>query len=77
MYSGQRPGLGDITNPSAARQVPPSASNLNEQLLDVRQVFPRALMMEPERIAHLVAFLISPLAAGMTGETISVAQGLS
>jgi NAD(P)-dependent dehydrogenase (short-subunit alcohol dehydrogenase family) len=77
LHSGQRPGLGEITNHGTTRPMPPSPSTLNDQLLEVRQVFPRAFMMEPERIAHVVAFLISPLGAGMTGETITVAQGLS
>jgi enoyl-[acyl-carrier-protein] reductase (NADH) len=33
--------------------------------------------MDSEKIANLVAFLASPLAAGLTGQTIAVNQGLS
>jgi NAD(P)-dependent dehydrogenase (short-subunit alcohol dehydrogenase family) len=39
--------------------------------------FPHAVMTEPERMANLVAFLASPLGAGITGQTIAVSQGLS
>lgn len=76
LHSGQKPTANDAAKPSAARSPTVSPSTLNEQLTDVRQVFPKAQMMDPERIAHLVAFLISPLGAGMTGETVTVAQGL-
>jgi NAD(P)-dependent dehydrogenase (short-subunit alcohol dehydrogenase family) len=38
---------------------------------------PGAPLTEPERIANLVAFLASPLGAGITGQTIAVSQGLS
>ena len=39
--------------------------------------FPQATMTEPDKIASLVAFLASPLGAGVTGQTIAVSQGLS
>lgn len=45
-----------------------------EQLL---KAFPQATMTEPERMANMVAFLVSPLGAGITGQTIAVSQGLS
>ncbi len=38
---------------------------------------PHATLTEPERMANLVAFLASPLGAGITGQTIAVSQGLS
>jgi 3-oxoacyl-[acyl-carrier protein] reductase len=38
---------------------------------------PEAQLMDSEKIANLVAFLASPLAAGLTGQTIAVNQGLS
>ena len=41
------------------------------------KAFPQATMTEPEKIANLVAFLASPLGAGITGQTIAVSQGLS
>ncbi len=39
--------------------------------------YPHALMTEPERMANVVAFLSSPLGAGINGQTIAVSQGLS
>lgn len=38
---------------------------------------PIAQMTEPERIANVVAFLASPLGAGITGQTIAASQGMS
>jgi 2-hydroxycyclohexanecarboxyl-CoA dehydrogenase len=51
--------------------------SINEALAALKVHFPRASMMDPERIANVVAFLASPLGAGITGQTISVNQGLS
>lgn len=42
----------------------------------VRKQFPGAHLIEPDRVANLVAFLASPLAAGISGQTIAVNQGL-
>jgi 2-hydroxycyclohexanecarboxyl-CoA dehydrogenase len=39
--------------------------------------FPSAGMTDTERIANVVAFLASPLGAGITGQTVAVSQGLS
>jgi enoyl-[acyl-carrier-protein] reductase (NADH) len=41
------------------------------------KLFPYATMTEPDRIASTVAFLASPMGAGITGQTIAVSQGLS
>lgn len=46
-------------------------------LTKTREVFPRAQLTDPEKIANLVAFLASPLGAGISGQLISVNQGLS
>ena len=43
----------------------------------MQKTLPEAQLMDSERIANLVAFLASPLGAGMTGQTIAVNQGLS
>lgn len=43
----------------------------------LKQELPRATMSEPERMANVVAFLASPLGAGVTGQTIAASQGLS
>jgi len=51
-----------------------SLKGAHEQLM---KAYPQAQLTEPERIANLVAFLASPLAAGVTGQTIAVSQGLS
>ena len=56
-------------NPAAT-----SIQTAQEQLL--RQ-YTHAPLMEPERMANLVAFLASPLGIGITGQTIAVSQGLS
>jgi NAD(P)-dependent dehydrogenase (short-subunit alcohol dehydrogenase family) len=53
-----------------------SQTSINEALQALRQSFPRATMIEPDRVSNLVAFLASPLGAGITGQTISVNQGL-
>lgn len=39
--------------------------------------YPTAQLMDTEKIASTVAFLASPLGAGITGQTIAVSQGLS
>lgn len=58
-----------------AQQEPNTSVNeLHQRLL---RTFPAASMTEPERIANLIAFLASPLGAGITGQTIAVSQGMS
>lgn len=43
----------------------------------LQQSYPQAQMIEPERIANMVAFLASPLGIGITGQTIAVSQGMT
>ncbi|MCM2280367.1 MAG: SDR family oxidoreductase [Bdellovibrionaceae bacterium] len=43
----------------------------------LKHEIPHALMTEPDRMANVVAFLASPLGAGVTGQTIAASQGLS
>lgn len=43
----------------------------------MQKTLPDGQLMDSEKIANLVAFLASPLAAGMTGQTIAVNQGLA
>lgn len=56
-----------------------SGSNLNLQEAQrmLAQIFPHATLTEPDKIANVIAFLASPLGAGITGQTIAVSQGLS
>ena len=51
-------------------------TSINESLQTLKQVFPRALMIDPERVANLVAFLSSPMGSILTGQTIAANQGL-
>lgn len=54
-----------------------SKSSINDSLTTLKQSFPRAVMMDPDRVANLIAFLASPLGAAMTGQTIAANQGLA
>jgi NAD(P)-dependent dehydrogenase (short-subunit alcohol dehydrogenase family) len=54
-----------------------SKTSINDSLAVLKQSFPRATMMEPDRVANLIAFLASPLGAAMTGQTIAANQGLA
>lgn len=51
--------------------------SIQEAAKSLMAQYPTAHLMEPERIANTVAFLASPLGAGVTGQTIAVSQGLS
>jgi NAD(P)-dependent dehydrogenase (short-subunit alcohol dehydrogenase family) len=51
--------------------------SIQEAQLRLQQTYPFATLTEPEKIANLVAFLASPMGAGITGQTIAVSQGLS
>lgn len=51
--------------------------SIQEASNKLKAQYPSAHLMEPERIANTVAFLASPLGAGITGQTIAVSQGLS
>jgi 3-oxoacyl-[acyl-carrier protein] reductase len=55
----------------------PNRGSINDALASLKVNFPRAAMMDPERVANTVAFLVSPLGAGITGQTIAVNQGLA
>lgn len=54
-----------------------SKTSINDSLAALKQSFPRATMIEPDRVANLIAFLASPLGAAMTGQTIAANQGLA
>lgn len=56
---------------------PPNKGSINEALNALKLQHPRAVMVDPEKVSNTVAFLVSPLAAGITGQTISVNQGLA
>lgn len=53
------------------------APTIQAEQAELAKAFPGATVMDPERIANLVAFLASPLSSGITGQTIAVSQGLS
>lgn len=75
------PGLRGVGAPTAPSAKPTAAGtnrvSINEALAALKATFPRASMIDPERVANTVAFLASPLGAGITGQTISVNQGLA
>lgn len=50
--------------------------SIQEAQQKLTKQFPFATMTEPERIANMVAFLSSPMGLGITGETLSVSQGI-
>lgn len=54
-----------------------SKSSIQEAQQKLLQAYPTAALIEPEKIANMVAFLASPLGAGVTGQTLAVSQGLS
>jgi 2-hydroxycyclohexanecarboxyl-CoA dehydrogenase len=54
-----------------------ASASIQDAQIQVKQLFPAAKMIEPEKAANTVAFLASPLGAGITGQTIAVSQGLS
>lgn len=53
------------------------AVNIQTAQEKLQDQLPYAVLTEPERMANVVAFLASPLGAGITGQTIAVSQGLS
>ena len=58
-------------------QVGGESISIQEAQSRLLQVQPHAQMIESERIANVIAFLASPLGAGITGQTIAVSQGMS
>ncbi len=51
--------------------------SVNDSLAQLKQSFPRAGVIDADKVANLIAFLASPLGSAMTGQTISVNQGLA
>ena len=51
--------------------------SINEALTEMRTSFPRAAVVDPDRVANLIAFLASPLGSAMTGQTIAANQGMA
>lgn len=66
-----------ITEEFLLAQTANQAISIQEAQNHLLRAFPYAQMTEPERIASTVAFLASPLGAGITGQTLAVSQGLS
>lgn len=56
---------------------PHAKASIQEAQAKLTQTYPHAVLMDTEKIAATVAFLASPLGAGITGQTIAVSQGLS
>ncbi len=52
-------------------------TSIQEAQQKLAATYPHAVLMDTEKIAATVAFLASPLGAGITGQTIAVSQGLS
>lgn len=71
------PGAQGDRGQGAAGSPPPARSSINDSLAQLKQTFPRASMMDPDKVANLVAFLASPLGSAMTGQTLSINQGLA
>jgi 2-hydroxycyclohexanecarboxyl-CoA dehydrogenase len=65
--------LGQGTIPEGTK---PTGS-IQEAQKKLLETYPHAVMMDTEKIANMVAFLASPLGAGVTGQTMAVSQGLS
>lgn len=51
--------------------------SIQEAQVKLSQKQSNAQMIEPEKVANMVAFLSSPLGSGLTGQTIAVSQGMS
>ncbi len=51
--------------------------SIQQGLQQIQKTFPMAAMADMEKTASLIAFLASPLGAGITGQTIAASQGLS
>jgi 3-oxoacyl-[acyl-carrier protein] reductase len=66
-----------VTEEFLLAQHPGETVTVQEAFSRMTKNFPQATMTEPEKIANMVAFLASPLGAGVTGQTIAVSQGLS
>lgn len=71
------PGAPGARGAGAATSPAPARTSINDALATLKQSFPRASMMDSDRVANLIAFLASPLGAAITGQTISINQGLA
>lgn len=58
-------------------QFPQANLSIQDAQTRLMALQPISQVTEPERIANLVAFLASPLGAGITGQTIAASQGMS
>ncbi|MES2855651.1 MAG: SDR family oxidoreductase, partial [Bdellovibrionota bacterium] len=70
-------GQGKIMDATPAPQGGVQKSSMQEWQRQLLSIHPQANMVETDRIANLVAFLASPLGAGVTGQTIAASQGMS
>lgn len=69
-----------VTEEFLLNQIPqagPGSLSIQEAQARLTKEMPNASVVEPEKIANMIAFLASPLGAGITGQTIAVSQGLS
>lgn len=66
-----------ITEEFLLSHYPNENISIQEAQSRLLQSYPFAQMIEPDKIANVVAFLASPLGAGITGQTIAVSHGLS
>jgi 2-hydroxycyclohexanecarboxyl-CoA dehydrogenase len=64
---------------SHGRTMGPGNTQLSIQAAhaELLKKFPDASISDPEKVAQTVAFLVSSLGAGITGQTLAVSQGLS
>lgn len=46
--------------------------SVNESLTQLKALYPKAAVTDPDRVASVIAFLASPLAVGISGQTIAV-----
>jgi 3-oxoacyl-[acyl-carrier protein] reductase len=65
-----------VTEELLMAQAAPGQS-IQETQAKLLQTYPHAVLVEPEKIANVVAFLASPLGAGITGQTVAASQGLT
>ena len=55
----------------------PESSNIEEARQKVLKKTPKAQLIDPNEVAHLIAFLCSPLSSVLNGQIISADKGLS
>jgi NAD(P)-dependent dehydrogenase (short-subunit alcohol dehydrogenase family) len=69
--------LGQNQTPAGSSPADSSKTSIQDAQAKLAHAHPGAVLMDTEKIAATVAFLASPLGAGITGQTIAVSQGLS